>query len=136
LIEPIFGHDQAVAEWAGQNLGAAVCPPFVAIGFAKEGRLAGACIFNGWNGANIDITIYGPGCLARSSIRTAYRYCFNQIGAQRITARTRRSNRVMRELLPRLGFTQEFVMIKYYGPMRADDAFVYRLTRFNAQRWM
>jgi hypothetical protein len=135
-VEAIFGHDADVGLWMSRMLGQPISPPFVAIGFILHDKLAGACIFNGWNGANLDITIFGPGCLQRSAIRTAYRYAFQQTGATRLTARTKRSNKLMRELMPRLGFVQEFVMIKYYGPMRADDAFCFRLTPFDAQRWM
>lgn len=136
MIEPVFGHDAAVGEWAERMLGRPLCPPYVAIGFVRQGVLAGAAIFNGWNGSNLDISIVGPGCLHRSTIRIAYRYAFRQCRANRLTARTRRDNKLMRALLPRLGFTQECVMPKFYGPMRADDAFCYRLTPFEAQRWL
>lgn len=133
----VYGEDAFVAEWAGGHLGKPFDPPFTAIGFSKDGAtLSGAAVFNGWNGSNIDVTIYGPGCLSRESIRAVYEYVFGQIGAQRLTARTKRSNKRMQRLLPRLGFVHECVARRWYGPERANDAIVAALFREAALRWL
>lgn len=133
----IVGHDEAVADWAGKRLGRPFTPPYVAIGFSRDGeRLHGAAVFNGWNGANIDLTIYGPGCLTRGAIRAVYDYAFRQIGAARMTARTARTNKPMKRLIPRLGFEYEGVAKRYYGPERKDDAIVFGLFPERAKDWI
>lgn len=137
MMRILIGHDDAVAEWAGKRLGAVFHRPFVAIGFLRDdGTLCGAAVFNGWNGSNIDITIYGPGCMTRQTVGVVYRYVFGQLKANRATARTMRSNKQMQRLLPRLGFRWEGVAPRYYGIGRKQDAVVYRLLREDAQKWM
>ena len=133
----VYGEDQAVASWAGAVFGMTFTPPYSAMGFSKDGiGLHGAAIFNGWNGSNIDITIVGPGCLTRGNIGVAYTYVFDQLRANRLTARSARNNKRMLRLLPRLGFTWESVAKRYYGPEKRNDAIVFALFRENAEKWM
>lgn len=129
----IFGHDRVVAQWAAKQMAERFDEPYTAIGFSRDGETPhGAAIFSHWNGSNIDITIYGPGCLSRYAIETAYRYVFKQLGAARLTARTARRNKPMQKLLPRLGFCFEGVMQRYYGTTRDLDGLVYGLLSTDA----
>lgn len=133
----IFGHDAEVAAWVSEKVGYLISPPFVAIGATKDGQsLCGGAVFNNWNGANIEITLASDSALTRGTIRGVYDYVFNQSKATRVTAHTRRSNKAMRELFPRLGFTFESVAKRFYGPRKADDAFVYALFPDNARKWL
>lgn len=132
----VYGQDEIVGRWAGHALGAHINPPFVALGFHDGEQLRGAAIFNGWNHANIDITLYAPGCFRRNTIAAVYDYAFTQIKATRITARTARNNKRMLRLLPRLGFTWEGVAKRYYGPARRQDAILFALFPEDAQKWM
>lgn len=135
-MQLIFGHDAEVGAWAAQKIGIPLSPPFVAIGVADEKELRGAAIYNNWNGWQIEMSIYGPGCLTRGIIRSLLlAYPFDDIGAGRVTARTKRSNKAMQKLFPRLGFEMEGVLKRFYGPTKADDAFIYRLDRQAAERW-
>jgi hypothetical protein len=135
-MQLVFGHDAAVAAFAAEKLGLTISPPYVAIGVADEFGLKGAAVYNNWNRWQIEISFYGPGCLTRPVIRALFwGYPFNDLGAGRLTASTRRSNRLTRDLLPRLGFTQEAVLKRLYGPRRADDAFVFCMMREQAERW-
>jgi RimJ/RimL family protein N-acetyltransferase len=63
-------------------------------------------------------------------------YAFVQLGCCRLTARTRRSNKPMRRMLPKMGFMYEGTMRRFYGPTRADDAFCYGMYPANAIRWL
>ncbi|HYE86631.1 MAG TPA: hypothetical protein VEA16_09765, partial [Vicinamibacterales bacterium] len=72
MIEIITGRDAEVAEWASSRLGQPIVPPFVAIGFAKDGELDGAAVLNDYNGANVELTIYGPGCLTPATIKYVF----------------------------------------------------------------
>lgn len=119
----VFGYDNAVAEWVGKNLGVTIYPPFTAIGGTHDGlTLCSGVVFNCYNGSNIDITMYGPHGLTRGAISIVYQYVFDQLKVNRLTALTRRSNKRMRQILPRLGFRYEGISARYFGPHRADDA--------------
>lgn len=133
----IYGQEAVVARWAGEAFGKHFTPPYTTLGFSRDGiNLHGAAIFNGWNGSNIDVTVYGPGCITRTAIRAVYDYCFRQINANRVTARSARNNKTMLRLLPRLGFTWESVAKRYYGQGKRNDAIVFALFREDAEKWM
>jgi len=132
----VYGQDALVGEWASKTLGREIVPPFVTMGFSRDGQnLHGAAVFNDWNGSNLEITIIGPGCLTRGNIRAVYSYVFGQIRANRLTAKTARNNKRMLRLLPRLGFTWESVAKRYFGPEKRNDAIVFALFRENAEKW-
>ncbi len=111
-------------------------PPYVAIGGVDNGELVIGAVFNNWNKANLDISLYGPGAITRGAIRAIYHYVFKQSKATRLSAITRRSNKLMRQKLHKLGFREEGVSKRYFGPRRADDAFRYVLFPQDAERWM
>lgn len=128
--------DADVAAWAQDRLGPLLFTSFRAFGVVDEaGALKGAMLFHDYNGSNIEITIYGPGCISRRFIRYAFDYAFRVNGAARLTARTRRSNRRMRTMLPALGFIYEGTSKQYFGPHRGDDALNYALFPQAAAKW-
>ncbi len=130
-------HGAEVGAWMGERMGVRFVPPFEAIGITDDnGSLIGGWLLNGWNHANADLTIYGPGALTRRTIRACYAHLFLDLKATRVTARTRRDNQTMRDLLPRLGFQFESLARRYYGPNRRHDAFVYALFPDNAKNWL
>lgn len=133
----VFGEDRLVADWVGINLGLEIVPPYTAIGGTTDGdALCIGAVFNNWNKSNLDITLYGPGAIRRTAIRAIYHYVFNQLGAQRLTALTRRSNTLMRKKLHKLSFKYEGISERYFGPHRSDDAIRFVLFPQNAERWM
>lgn len=135
-MQLVFGHDAEVGAWAAEKIGIPLSPPFVAIGIADKGELKGAAIYNNWNRWQVEISLYAPGCFTRGNIRALMlAYPFDDLGAGRLTARTKRSNKTMQRLFPRLGFEMEGVLKRFYGPTKADDAFIYRLDRQAAERW-
>ena len=134
----IAGHDQAVAEWAGAMLGVRFQEPFTAFGFTdKNGAINGACVFNDYYpGGNVEWTYVGPSSFSRSSLRFMARFCFDELKATRVTAKTRRSNSVVRRLLPKGGFLFECTQKRYFGPSKGDDALVFVMHRENAEKWL
>ena len=136
----VFDQHDLIAEWVSKRIGALIAKPYVAIGATKDGKtLCGGAVFNNWNGHNIEITLASEGGLTRGTIRAVYHYLFEQSKAGRVTAHTRRSNKAMREMLPRFGFVPEFggqPARRYYGPNKADDAFVFVLTPENASKFL
>ena len=132
----VFNDDARVAEWVGGRLGQIISPPFVAIGMTDDDRLyCGGAIFNNWNGANIEITIVMERRPTRGIIRALQHYVFEQSKATRVTAHTKRSNKRVRKLLPRLGFKYETTRERFFGPSRSDDAFAFVLFPENARKF-
>ena len=137
MVTLVFNQHDTVARWVSEKIGALISPPYVAIGATKDGKtLCGGVVFNDWNGHNIEITLASDGCLTRGTIRAVYHYLFNQSKAGRVSAHTRRSNKAMREMFPRLGFEFEGVARRYYGPAKADDAFMFVLFPENARKFL
>lgn len=133
----VFGHDDDVADFVSQSLGIVIYPPFTAIGFAKASGLVGGAVFNGFNGSNIEVTMYAPRGMLRGVLRALAHYTFVQLRCNRVTARTKRSNKPVQRMLTRGGFAFEGVMKRYFGPDRMDDAMLYRLDKETAlQRWI
>jgi hypothetical protein len=132
----VFGQDDLVAHWMSGKIGIVFVPPFVTIGATQDGQsLCAGVLFNNWNGFNMDISLAAD-VLSRGAIRGVYDYAFNQTGALRLTAITRRSNRRMRDILPRLGFKHEGVSFRHFGARRSDDAFRFALFRQDAEKWI
>lgn len=135
----IYDEADRVRKFVQENLKVVISPPYTAIGFSRNGSgYCGGVVFNHFNLSNVDITLYAPGCFSRETIRAVYAYAFKQVKVLRVTAMTRRSNHVMRQLLPRLGFSQEpeGMLPKYFGPSRSDDAFVFGLYAEQAEKWL
>lgn len=132
------GHDEAVAKWAGEQLGVRFVHPLTAIGVVDPaGQLVGASVFNDhYPGGNLEWTYVGEGSLRLHMIRDIARYCFVQLEVSRVTAKTRRSNKLVRRLLPRAGFSFEMTQKRYFGPTRDDDALVFCLFREDAGKWL
>lgn len=128
-MQLVFGHDAHIAQWAAENLGVEISPPFIAIGIVDESGLRGGIVYNHYNRFDIEMSIFGPGCMRRGIIRAALSYPFDQLGVLRVSAQTRRDNKSMRAMLPRLGFKFEGVRERHYGPNRRDDAFLFGLPR-------
>ena len=133
----VLGQDEAVGVFASQKLGVSIIPPYTSMGIVDDAdQLIGAIVYDHYNKFDIEITFYGPHCMTRRFIRAAFEYPFKQLGVLRLTARTRRSNKTMCRLLPRLGFIYEATLKHHFGPTRGDDAVLYRLTRSEAARWI
>ncbi len=133
----VFGRDEDVANWVSKNLGFPILPPYTAIGVEdQDGNPCGGAVFNDWNGSNLEITICGPGAMKRGIIRGVFHYVFIQLGASRLTAKTKRSNKPMRKMLHKFDFKFEAILKRYYGVLPDDDAIVFRLDPVTAMKWM
>lgn len=125
---------QFVAGWFGRIAGTTPIAPYAAMGWADDRGLRSAALFNDYNGANIELHLVG--IVRRQIVRDILRYAFLQQKVQRITAKPYRSSFALRRSLERHGFKPEGVMQRYYGPTPAADAFVFRLDRDSAEKWM
>jgi RimJ/RimL family protein N-acetyltransferase len=134
-MQLVFGQHDLVADWVSEKIGALIAKPYVAIGAMRDGKLCAGWVFNHWNGHNIEIS-WASEFLTRGMIRAVHHYVFVQSGAGRVSALTRRSNKTMREMFPRFGFEFEGVQRRYYGPNKADDAFLFVLFPENARKFL
>lgn len=137
-MELVAGYDEAVADWAGRQLGVKFVQPLRAFGILNgNGQAVGAAVFNDYyKGGNVEWTHVGPGTIRPGLMRDLARFAFIDLQASRVTAKTAYRNVKVRKLLPKAGFTFEFTQKRYFGPERGDDALVYVLFRENAQRWI
>lgn len=136
--------NKAFAEWTMDKIGRKAVPPYRTIAAIEDERIVGGVVFNGYNGANVDITIYAPGGLTRRALRDVFSFAFHDLKCTRVTARTRPNQKSLvagapltgpNGLFERLGFVREAVAARYYGNGRANDAIVYRMLRSEC-RWI
>jgi RimJ/RimL family protein N-acetyltransferase len=137
----IFGHDRALARWAGERIGIADFGPCVAIGVSYGNDIIAAAVYNQYRHPNIEVTFvtdrapHDRGAVReiRRSIGPLLRYPFVQLRCKRITAVTGATNQPARAFLCRLGFKQEG-----YHPeaLPTGDAVSYGLFARDAARWL
>lgn len=134
----IAGQDQAIADWAGMQLNVRFQEPFTAFGFVdKTDVIRGACIFNDYYPhGNVEFTYVGAHSFTPRTVGFMARFCFDELKASRVTAKTRRANVLVRRLLPKFGFSFECTQKRYFGPDKGDDALVFFMDKTAAARWL
>jgi len=121
----VFAAPQAVAGLLAEEIGEAFSPPVSTIGVVDDaGNLVAGVAFTNYTGYGIEMTLAGRQCLTRSVRQAICDYVFGWLGCRRLAIVTRRSNRRVRRLAPRLGFTFEGRARGYYGE---EDGLAYSL---------
>lgn len=114
----LFGHDKTVAEWvARQAHSKPPVAPYTAFGFVdSRGTLTGGCVFTGYNGDTVELSLAGRSAATRGAWGAITNYVFEQLGCVRMQMHTRHKNkRVLRMLANRLGVKYEGVSKHYFG---------------------
>lgn len=133
----VFDQPDATARVVGAWIGYEIHPPYTAIAAVDDdGEFIGGAVFNGYTGFDVNMTVAGPGSFSRATIKTVLNYVFVKMGCLHLSAKTRRSNKLVRKLLEKSGFHCVCILPRHFGPKRADDAFYYRLSKKNAERWL
>lgn len=128
---------QLIAGHFVHNTGYPITGPFIALGWIKNDKIAAQAILNDYTEANIEVHIYGPGCFTRSTIRDLYKYVFEQLKCERLTAKPFCTNKNLLQLLKRLGFEYECTQKRYYKHVgQVIDAEVYSLMKENVPEWV
>ena len=138
MADPVtitFAKDQII-KMVEEGLGIDIHPPCLPFGIYRDGELIGGVVFNEYNGANIEVTVYAPVGMKRNCIRQVMHYVFKDLKCTRLSARTKKSNAPVRKMLIKLGFVYEGTMHHYYGAGAGDGALFYRLDPENAERWL
>lgn len=138
-LEIVAGADAEVASWIIERILDPVPLEhgYSAIGVARDGVLVGGCLYSNYRpcqgGGTIEIACAGHGWLSRRTIGVFLGYPFEQLGCHRISACVRKSNKMWRRGLERIGFKLEGVHPQAYGPRSGDLMSYGMLKRDN--RW-
>lgn len=127
-MQLLFGHDKTVAEWvAAQARIKAPTADYTAFGFVdRHGVLVGGCVFTGYTGDSIELSLAGRAAATRGGWAAIIQYVFVQLGCQRLQMHTNRRNKhTLRMLAGRLGCRYEGVARRFFGK---DDGIVYSMT--------
>ncbi len=111
-MQLIFQHDEELAQWAEFNYPecSPLPRPLAAIGIASEGgQMLGVAIYHDFSDNDVHITFVAatPRWATKPIIRSLLHYPFYQLGVQRMSAITNKSNKRARKLLSGLGFKHE-----------------------------
>lgn len=109
--------DDAVAHWAFQAFRLTPSKFDMAVGIVSpDGALAGAILFQAYNGSNVEVSYYGPHTMSPGIVRFIARIVIQHFDASRLTACTSKRNKRFIRALLKLGFVLEGHMRRYYGP--------------------
>lgn len=123
----LFGHDEVIAKWvARQAHSKPPLAPYTAFGFVdRRGTLTGGCVFTGYNGDSVELSLAGRSAATRSGWAAITSYVFDQLGCSRLQMHTNRRNKRALRMLPWLGVRYEGVARRFFGK---DDGICYSLT--------
>ncbi len=141
-MKAIYGHfndsvGQLIAGYFTRDTGYPITGPYVAIGWFKNDKLVGQAIFNDYTGANIEIHLNLPRGISRTTIRDVYKYVFEWLKCERLTAKPYCTNKKLLQLLSRLGFEYECTQERYYKDGDViTDAIVYKPMKEKIPKWV
>lgn len=96
---------------------------------SNEGRIIGGFVLTNYTGAGIEMSLAGRGCIFRGAWRELGDIVFRELGCERVSITTRRSNKRVRKLAPRFKFKFEGIARRFYGN---EDGLVFSLLRDEA----
>lgn len=98
----------------------------IGIGRERDGCLVAGVAYANWNGVNVEchIAAVGANWATRRYLWTIFDYPFNQLKCNRITVCIGEGNAASRNLVERMGFTQE---ANLQGAHPTGDLLIYRL---------
>lgn len=112
----VIDRDEVVAKWAYTEYNLHEMPVDRAVGIIDgRGYLVGAALFHNFNGANVELSYYGPNTLTSNIARALARIAVGIFNVARLTVVTsKRNKRLIRGLL-KLGFRLEGTQRCFYG---------------------
>lgn len=96
---------------------------------SREGRIIGGVLLTNYTGFGVELTLAGKGCISRSAWQAIGDMAFRDLKCERISVTTRRSNKRVCNLAPRLKFRFEGIARRFYGK---EDGIVFSLLRDEA----
>lgn len=129
----VFGHDATCLEWLQQRWDVGRRPQIVPGIVNESGVLHGAVPLWQENVWTWELGVYSEGVISPRVVRDVFAFVFVELAADRLQMKTQRSNKTMRKLAPKIGWTFEGVAKSYYGD--GDDALMFAMTPLTC-RWM
>lgn len=124
----IAGEDEIVRAWIGQKIGFPYQEGTTLGVLSAENRLVGAVLFTNPTSYSVDVSAAGR-VFDRRVWQAVGDMGFGYLGCVRLQAITRRGNRKVRSILPRLKWKFEGVMRRYYGD---EDGLMFSMLREEA----
>ena len=118
--------DAAAAYHIKQVFGLDLAQPYVGLVFHNRGEHVATAIVNGYGHGNCFLTLVITGPVTMGQARYLFRYIFEQLDCQRITATTLTTNGRAIHAMRKMGFRYEGILRGYYN---GRDAAVYGLLR-------
>lgn len=104
--------DERVARFISERLGQSFTPPYTVAGIERDGEIIAGVLFNGFQGADIDVTAAGKGW-TRAFFRSVYEYVFTQLNCERMTFTTQ--HEYVARLGEKLGGRREGLLRSHFG---------------------
>ena len=123
-----------LAQFYEENTGLKLYMPYSAIGVHDGANLLGVAIFTDYNGSNIELHGYGPGCFTKRSIKFLFNYVFNELECNILRARPSVNNKKAVNMLKKLGFKVECRLEDYFE--KNVDALMFKYRKNWAKRWI
>ena len=109
--------DERVAAFVGERLGAAIYPPFTALGVERRGKIVAGIVFNCWTGPDAQLSIAADrGCITKPFLRRVGKYLTDELGCIRATIETEQPHVI--DMAIRMGGKIEGVKRDLYGEGR------------------
>lgn len=131
----VLGEDEFFADWVASRLDIPIETKIcTAVGIMDGHHIMGGVVYSHFYGHDIQMTIATTDkrWATRATLRTLFKYPFDQLKVERVTATTAKSNKKARKMLEKLGFKLEGVLRKGYDGKR--DAVVYGMLKEEC-RW-
>jgi hypothetical protein len=110
--------------WLAQQTGLQFAPSWSAIAYERDDSLRAVALFQNWSGADIECTVAAIEA-PRSFLRACARYAFRQLGCNRVTFKTKRTNHAAVSALGRLDAVHEGWQRQFYPD--GSDAQLYAI---------
>lgn len=132
----IAGQDHRVGPWVQAIAGIDWIPDLSStIGLVRRGKLVAGCVYEGFNGVNVNMHIASDGSgkwLDREFLWYAFYYPFEQLGVKRVTGLVAASNQAARRFDEHLGFVLEGTLKDAHPD---GDLLIYRMFKADC-RWL
>tara|TARA_R110000868_G_scaffold86238_1_gene241942 strand:+ start:197 stop:622 length:426 start_codon:yes stop_codon:yes gene_type:complete len=138
MTQLVFNRDDELAQWAEITYPdcAPLSRPLTSIGIANsKGEILGVAIYHNFRQNDVEVTFITttPRWATLGNVRALLHYPFIQLGVQRMTAITGKSNKKARKFLSGIGFLLEGT---HPYAAKGKTACTYGIYLNNAQRWL
>lgn len=124
------GEDAIVSAYVSGQTGDQYIDVMRTLGILNDqGRIVGGFVVTNYTGYGVELSIAGRGCVSRGAWNALGDIVFRELGCQRLSVTTRRSNKRVRKMAPKFKFKFEGIARRFYGD---EDGIVFSLLRDEA----